>query len=103
MAVGVLAGQGFEDVEDGVEGVASGDDVVAGEGAIDEPVAEVGRTDGEAAARGFGNGDEDLAGGTGEGTHSRVMSRRRARGARGEDLPIKVPLHFVVTGGFWEM
>jgi len=70
LAFGVLAGQGFQEIEDGVEGVGGGEDFVAREGPVDEPVAELGRADGEDAAGWFGNADEYLAGASGEG-HAR--------------------------------
>jgi len=70
LAVGVLAGQGFQEIEDGVEGVGGGEDFVARDGLVDEPVAELRRADGEDAAGGFGDADEDLPGVAGEG-HAR--------------------------------
>ena len=56
----VLAGQGFQESENGVEGVGGGEDVVMGDGLIDEPIAELRGADGKDAARGVGDGDEDL-------------------------------------------
>jgi len=70
---GVLAGQGFEEIEDGLEGMGGGDEVVFGVDAIEEPIAPgwgAEGEDGSAPGGGGGKADEDLAVAGGEGLAS---------------------------------
>jgi len=61
------AGLGFEEIEDGVEGVGGGDGVELGIDPVEEPISKRGGADGEDAAGRDGDLNEDLAVAGGEG------------------------------------
>jgi len=60
-AVGELAGQGLEVIEDGVHGVGGGEGLVMSDGLVDEPIAELRGAEGQGESAGFGHADEYLA------------------------------------------
>jgi hypothetical protein len=65
--VGIAGGLGFEVMEDGAEGVGGADGFVAGEGLVEEPLAEGAGADGEGAIAAEGLGGNPHEGASADG------------------------------------